>query len=237
VSRFRRSPGCSADTVKAALGRGFRPSSRNQDQQQQRHDGHVRLHEFDQGTASDGRQRRAELGAERHCGEWFLIGSNWGSTGEAPLVDTLVSIKDSAQIRRSSACAKKEGDQLQMILGRPGQGARAPALSGIPLNNEYRNDVQTMTGLGALVIKAVPSMAHAKDVQVSSTSLTPSSTDRGVVRRTATPHRQPGSTAEPRSGSRRGRRTPSRTGRAGRWTQSCPATPQSAPTSSNAPAT
>jgi hypothetical protein len=41
-------------------------------------------------------------------------------------------------------------------------------------------------------------------------------TDRGVVRQTATPHRQPGSAAEPRSGSRRGRRTPSRTGRAGR---------------------
>jgi hypothetical protein len=29
-----------------------------------------------------------------------------------------------------------------MILGRPGQGARTPALSGIPLNAEYRNDVK-----------------------------------------------------------------------------------------------
>ena len=93
VSRFRRSPGCSADTVKAALGRGFRPSSRNQDQQRQ--DRQVRLHEFDQGTPSDGRQRLAELGAERHCSGWLLIGSNWELSGEAPN-----DVKDHDWLRR-----------------------------------------------------------------------------------------------------------------------------------------
>jgi hypothetical protein len=90
---------------------GFRPSSRNQDQQRQ--DRQVRLHEFDQGTASDGRQRGAELGAERHCSGWFLIGSNWELSGEAP------------------------------------------------------NDVKDHDWLGALAIMDVPSMAHAKDIQVS----------------------------------------------------------------------
>ena len=138
VSRFRRSPGCSADTVKRRWAGGFRPCSRNQDQQRQ--DRHVRLHEFDQGTASDGRQRRAEL-AERHCGGWFLIGSNWESTGEAPSADRLTSIMDSAQIRGAVHTLNEEGDQLQMILGRPGPWARTTAPSESP---EYREGTETM---------------------------------------------------------------------------------------------
>jgi hypothetical protein len=38
----------------------------------------------------------------------FWIGSNWESTGDAPLADTLASIMDSA-IQRTAACAEEEG--------------------------------------------------------------------------------------------------------------------------------
>jgi hypothetical protein len=53
----------------------------------------------------------------------FWIGSNWASTGEAPLADTLASIMDSAPYDGAAACADEgKGDQLQMILDRPARG-------------------------------------------------------------------------------------------------------------------
>ena len=39
----------------------------------------------------------------------FWIGSNWESTGEAPLADTLASIMDSAAYDGAAACAEAEG--------------------------------------------------------------------------------------------------------------------------------
>ena len=37
----------------------------------------------------------------------FWIDSNWESTGEAPLADTLASIMDSAPSDRAAACAEE----------------------------------------------------------------------------------------------------------------------------------
>ena len=37
----------------------------------------------------------------------FWIGSNWASTGEAPLADTLASIMDSAPYDGAAACAEE----------------------------------------------------------------------------------------------------------------------------------
>ena len=48
----------------------------------------------------------------------FWIDSNWESTGEAPLADTLASIMDSAPSDEQLHALKKESDQLQMILDR-----------------------------------------------------------------------------------------------------------------------
>jgi hypothetical protein len=39
----------------------------------------------------------------------FWIGSNWESTGEAPLADTLASIMDSAPYDGAVACAEEGG--------------------------------------------------------------------------------------------------------------------------------
>ena len=39
----------------------------------------------------------------------FWIGSNWESTGEAPLADTLASIMDSAPYDGAAACAEEGG--------------------------------------------------------------------------------------------------------------------------------
>ena len=56
-------------------------------------------------TASD----ELSYGLNGTAVDGFWIGSNWELTGEAPLADTLASIMDSAQIRRSSACAEGGG--------------------------------------------------------------------------------------------------------------------------------
>jgi hypothetical protein len=60
----------------------------------------------------------------------FWIGSNWESTGEAPLANTLASIMDSAPYD-GQLHALKGGDQLQMILDRPARGRENPARSGV----------------------------------------------------------------------------------------------------------
>ena len=53
VSRFRRSPGCSADTVKAALGPGV--STEESQSRSATAKSSSSPYEFDQGIASDGR--------------------------------------------------------------------------------------------------------------------------------------------------------------------------------------
>ena len=66
--------------------------------------------------------------------------------------------------------------------------------------------------LGEYQAQAAIAALHA---DARSTSETDWVQDRGVVRRTAAPHRQPGGAAQPRSGGRGGRRTAGRPGGAG----------------------
>jgi hypothetical protein len=85
----------------------------------------------------------------------FWIGSNWESTGEAPLADTLASIMDSAPYDGAAACAE-EGRVInckRSWIGRP--GAENPARSGVPRTpRKVPRRCARMTGLYALVIKA-----------------------------------------------------------------------------------
>jgi hypothetical protein len=63
----------------------------------------------------------------------FWIGSNWESTSEAPLADTLASIMDSAPSDGAAACAE-EGRVInckRSWIGQPG-GPENPARSGVP---------------------------------------------------------------------------------------------------------
>ena len=54
----------------------------------------------------------------------FWIGSNWESTGEAPLADTLASIMDSAPSDGAAACAEEAEGSTANDLGSASQGAR-----------------------------------------------------------------------------------------------------------------
>ena len=56
-------------------------------------------------TASD----EPSYGLNDTAVDGFWIGSNWESTGEAPLADMLASIMDSAPYDGAAACAEKGG--------------------------------------------------------------------------------------------------------------------------------
>ena len=56
-------------------------------------------------TASD----ELSYGLNDTAVDGFWIGSNWESTGEAPLADTLASIMDSAPYDGAAACAEEGG--------------------------------------------------------------------------------------------------------------------------------
>jgi hypothetical protein len=73
----------------------------------------------------------------------FWIGSNWESTGEAPLADTLASILDSAPCDGAAARAEEAGviNCKRSWIGRPGATTR-PASESPEYRGKYRDDVQ-----------------------------------------------------------------------------------------------